>query len=299
MVAPPAPILNPLPQKRPRATIPRAEQTEEAAVPDGPGVRVEQDGPVRVVTIDRPERRNAVDGPAAAALADAFRAFDRDPGASVAVLTGAGGAFCAGADLKAIAAGQPPRVAADGDGPMGPTRLRLSKPVLAAIEGPAVAGGLELALWCDLRVAAEGATLGVLNRRFGVPLIDLGTVRLPRIVGHGRAMDLILTGRAVGAAEALAIGLVDRVVPDGEALTAALALARDLAALPQAGLRNDRLSAIEQWGLSEAEALANELRRGTATLASGEAAAGATGFAAGQGRHGGALPPNSGAETRQ
>ncbi|MFL6298689.1 MAG: crotonase/enoyl-CoA hydratase family protein [Actinomycetes bacterium] len=268
-------------------------------MPDGPGVRVEQDGPVRVVTIDRPERRNAVDGPAAAALADAFRTFDRDPGASVAVLTGAGGAFGAGADLKAIAAGQPPRMAADGDGPMGPTRLRLSKPVLAAIEGPAVAGGLELALWCDLRVAAEGATLGVLNRRFGVPLIDLGTVRLPRIVGHGRAMDLILTGRAVGAAEALTMGLVNRVVPDGEALTAALALARDLAAQPQAGLRNDRLSAIEQWGLSEAEALANELRRGTATLASGEAAAGATGFAAGQGRHGGALPPNSGAETRQ
>jgi enoyl-CoA hydratase len=253
-------------------------------VPDGPGVRVEQNGPVTVVTIDRPERRNAVDGPAAAALADAFRAFDRDPGASVAVLTGAGDAFCAGADLKAIAAGQPPRMAGDGDGPMGPTRLRLSKPVLAAIEGPAVAGGLELALWCDLRVAAERATLGVLNRRFGVPLIDLGTVRLPRIVGHGRAMDLILTGRAVGAAEAL---------------TAALALARDLAALPQAGLRNDRLSAIEQWDLSEAEALANELRRGTATLASGQAAAGATGFAAGQGRHGGALPPNSGAETRQ
>ncbi|HTF60019.1 MAG TPA: crotonase/enoyl-CoA hydratase family protein [Actinomycetes bacterium] len=268
-------------------------------MPDGPGVRVEQDGAVTVVTIDRPERRNAVDGPAAAALADAFRAFDRDPGASVAVLTGAGGAFCAGADLKAIAAGQPPRVAADGNGPMGPTRLRLSKPVLAAIEGPAVAGGLELALWCDLRVAAEGATLGVLNRRFGVPLIDLGTVRLPRIVGHGRAMDLILTGRTVGAAEALAMGLVNRVVPDGEALTAALALARDLAALPQAGLRNDRLSAIEQWDLSEAEALANELRRGTATLASGEAAAGAIGFMEGRGRHGGALPPNSEAETRQ
>jgi enoyl-CoA hydratase len=190
-------------------------------------------------------------------------------------------------------------VAADGDGPMGPTRLRLSKPVLAAIEGPAVAGGLELALWCDLRVAGEGATLGVLNRRFGVPLIDLGTVRLPRIVGHGRAMDLILTGRAVGAAEALAMGLVNRVVPDGEALTAALALARDLAALPQAGLRNDRLSAIEQWDLSEAEALANELRRGTATLASGEAATGAIGFMEGRGRHGGALPSNSEAETRQ
>jgi enoyl-CoA hydratase len=275
------------------------EQTQEATVPDSPGVRVERDGPVTVVTIDRPERRNAVDGPAAAALADAFRAFDRDPGASVAVLTGAGGAFCAGADLKAIAAGRPPRVAADGDGPMGPTRLRLSKPVLAAIEGPAVAGGLELALWCDLRVAAEGATLGVLNRRFGVPLIDLGTIRLPRIVGHGRAMDLILTGRAVGAAEALAMGLVNRVVPDGTALGSAVELARDLAALPQAGLRNDRLSAIQQWDLPEAEALANELRLGTATLASGQAATGAAGFMEGRGRHGGALPPDPAAETRQ
>ena len=262
------------------------------------GVRVERDGPVTVVTIDRPERRNAVDGPAAAALAAAFRAFDRDPAAAVAVLTGAGGAFCAGADLKAIAAGQPPRVAADGDGPMGPTRLRLSKPVLAAIEGPAVAGGLELALWCDLRVAAEGATLGVLNRRFGVPLIDLGTIRLPRIVGHGRAMDLLLTGRAVGAAEALAMGLVNRVVPDGQALAAAVGLAHELAALPQAGLRNDRLSAIEQWDLPEPEAVENELRRGMATLASGETAAGAEGFAAGQGRHGHALPQNPGAKTQ-
>jgi enoyl-CoA hydratase len=297
MVAPPARSLKPDP--RPPATIPAVEQTKEAAVPDGSGVRVERDGPVTVVTIDRPQRRNAVDGPAAAALADAFRAFDRDPGASVAVLTGAGGAFCAGADLKAIAAGQPLRVAPDGDGPMGPTRLRLSKPVLAAIEGPAVAGGLELALWCDLRVAAEGATLGVLNRRFGVPLIDLGTVRLPRIVGHGRAMDLILTGRAVAAAEALAMGLVNRVVPDGQALTATLALARELAALPQTGLRNDRRSAIEQWDLPEAEAMANELRLGTATLASGEAAAGAAGFMEGRGRHGGALPPNPGVETRQ
>jgi enoyl-CoA hydratase len=171
----------------------------------GGTVRVEREGPVTVVTIDRPERRNAVDAPTAAALAGAFRDFDRDERASVAVLTGAGGAFCAGADLKAIAAGEPLRVAADGDGPMGPTRLRLSKPVIAAIEGPAVAGGLELALWCDLRVAAEGATLGVLNRRFGVPLVDLGTVRLPRLIGHGRAMDLLLTGRAVGAAEALVI----------------------------------------------------------------------------------------------
>ena len=261
---------------------------------DGPGVRVERDGPVTVVTIDRPERRNAVDGPAAAALADAFRAFDRGPGASVAVLTGAGGAFCAGADLKAIAAGEPLRVAADGDGPMGVTRLRLSKPVLAAIEGPAVGGGLELALWCDLRLAAEGATLGVFNRRFGVPLVDLGTVRLPRIVGHGRAMDLILTGRAVGAAEALAMGLVNRVVPDGRALAATVELAQRLATLPQAALRNDRLSVLEQWDLPEAEAVANELRRGMATLASGETAAGAASFAAGQGRSGAALPPNPG-----
>jgi enoyl-CoA hydratase/carnithine racemase len=255
------------------------------------GVRVEREGPVSVVTIDRPGRRNAVDGPAAAALAGAFREFDGDEAASVAVLTGAGGAFCAGADLKAIAAGQPPRVAEDGDGPMGPTRLRLSKPVIAAIEGPAVAGGLELALWCDLRVAAEGAVLGVFCRRLGVPLMDLGTVRLPRLIGHGRAMDLLLTGRAVGAAEALAIGLVDRVVPDGSARRRAVELAVELAALPQACLRNDRLSAIEQWGLPEPEAMANEFRRGLATLASGETVAGAGRFAAGEGRHGGTLGP--------
>jgi len=255
------------------------------------GVRVEREGPVSVVTIDRPARRNAVDGPAAAALAGAFREFDRDEAASVAVLTGAGGAFCAGADLKAIAAGQPPRVAEDGDGPMGPTRLRLSKPVIAAIEGPAVAGGLELALWCDLRVAAEGAVLGVFCRRLGVPLMDLGTVRLPRLIGHGRAMDLLLTGREVGAAEALAIGLVDRVVPDGSTRRRAVELAGELAALPQACLRNDRLSAIEQWGLPEPEAMANEFRRGLATLASGETVAGAGRFAAGEGRHGGTLGP--------
>jgi len=266
---------------------------------NGTGVRVDQDGPVTVVTIDRPERRNAVDRPAAAALAGAFRAFDRDPGAAVAVLTGAGGAFCAGADLKAIAAGEPLRVAADGDGPMGVTRLRLSKPVLAAVEGPAVGGGLELALWCDLRVAAEGARFGVLNRRVGVPLVDMGTVRLPRIVGHGRAMDLILTGRLVGAAEALAMGLVNRVMSDGQALAAAATLAGELAALPQTALRNDRLSAIGQWGLPEPEAAANELRLGLDTLASGEAAAGAAGFAAGQGRHGGALPRGPESETRQ
>jgi enoyl-CoA hydratase len=261
-------------------------------------VRVERDGPVTVVTIDRPRRRNAVDAPTAAALAEEFRAFDRDEAAAAAVLTGAGGAFCAGADLKAIAAGEPPRVAADGDGPMGPTRLRLSKPVIAAIEGPAVAGGLELALWCDLRVAAEGAVLGVLSRRLGVPLVDLGTVRLPRLVGHGRAMDLLLTGRAVGAPEALAIGLVNRVVPDGRARAAAVELAAALAGLPQACLRNDRLSAIEQWGLPEPAATANELRRGLATLASGETAAGAGRFAAGQGRHGRPLPRNGEPETR-
>ena len=264
----------------------------------GGTVRVERDGPVTVVTIDRPRLRNAVDAPTAAALADAFRAFDGDDAASVAVLTGAGGAFCAGADLKAIAAGQPLRVAADGDAPMGPTRLRLSKPVIAAIEGPAVAGGLELALWCDLRVAAEGAVLGVLSRRLGVPLVDLGTVRLPRLIGHGRAMDLLLTGRAVGAAEALAIGLVNRVVPDGQARAAAVALAAELAALPQQCLRNDRLSAIEQWDLPEPAAAANELRRGLATLASGETAAGAARFAAGQGRHGRPVPRTGGPETQ-
>jgi enoyl-CoA hydratase len=260
-------------------------------------VLVERDGAVTVVTISRPERRNAVDAPTAAALADAFRAFDADAGSAVAVLTGAGGAFCAGADLKAIAAGTPLRVAPDGDGPMGPTRLRLSKPVVAAIEGPAVAGGLELALWCDLRVVAESAVLGVLNRRVGVPLVDLGTVRLPRLIGHGRAMDLVLTGRAVGAAEALAIGLVDRVVPDGSARIQAVALAAELAALPQAALRGDRLSVNEQWSLDEAEAAANELRHGMATIASGETAEGARRFAAGAGRHGAPLratgPPRS------
>jgi enoyl-CoA hydratase len=255
-------------------------------------VLVEREGAVTVVTINRPERRNAVDGPTAAALAGAFRAFDADHAAAVAVLAGAGGAFCAGADLKAIAAGAAaPSVTAGGDGPMGPTRLRLSKPVLAAIEGPAVAGGLELALWCDLRVAAEGAVLGVLSRRVGVPLIDLGTIRLPRLVGHSRAMDLLLTGRAVGTAEALAMGLVNRVVPDGTARQAAVELAGELAALPQAALRGDRLSAIEQWGLDERAAVANELRHGLATLASGETVAGATRFASGAGRHGGPIVP--------
>jgi enoyl-CoA hydratase len=254
------------------------------------GIVITDEGPVRIVTIDRPDRRNAVDLATARLLADAFRAFDADESASVAILTGAGGTFCAGADLQAIAAagpqGEPGRVTEDGDGPMGPTRMLLSKPVLAAIEGYAVAGGLELALWCDLRVVAEDAVLGVFCRRFGVPLIDLGTVRLPRLIGHSRALDLILTGREVRADEALAMGLANRVAPSGAALSAAIELAEQLAALPQECLRGDRLSAYEQWDLSWPAATSNELRHGLATLRSGETAAGAARFAAGAGRHG-------------
>lgn len=241
---------------------------------------------VRVIAIDRPERRNAVDRATADALGDAFRAFDADAALSVAILTGSGGNFCAGADLKAVAGGAPNRMAEDGDGPMGPTRLRLGKPVIAAIEGYAVAGGMELALWCDLRVVAQDATFGIFCRRFGVPLIDLGTVRLPRIVGHGRAMELILTGRPVGAEEALRIGLANQVAPPGEALEAAIDLATRLAALPQACLRNDRLSALEQWDLDWDAATRNEFRRGWETLQSGETVAGATRFRDGAGRHG-------------
>jgi len=249
-------------------------------------VRFETEGPVAIVTIDRPERRNAVDAATAAALVEAFRSFDGDAGLAVAVLSGAGGTFCAGADLKAIAEGRGPTVAADGEGPMGPTRMRLGKPVIAAVEGHAVAGGLELALWCDLRVAARDAVLGVFNRRFGVPLIDLGTVRLPRLIGQSRALDLILTGRPVAAEEAFAMGLVNRLAERGQALTGALELAHQLAAYPQAGLRNDRLSAIEQWGMDWDDAMRNELRRGLETLASGESGEGASRFAAGEGRHG-------------
>ncbi|MHA7871780.1 MAG: crotonase/enoyl-CoA hydratase family protein [Hyphococcus sp.] len=244
------------------------------------------DGPVYIVTINRPGRRNAVDRSTAQALANAFQAYDRDDDLSIAVLTGAGGNFCAGADLKALAAGDMNRFAPDGDGPMGPTRLRLSKPVIAAIEGYAVAGGIELALWCDLRVAAEGATFGIFCRRFGVPLIDLGTVRLPRLIGHSRAMDLILTGRAVDAREAVDIGLANRLAPNGDALAHAVTLAKELAALPQTCLRHDRLSAMEQWGLSEEDALANEYRHGAATISSGETAEGAGDFASGAGRGG-------------
>jgi len=252
-------------------------------------VRVDKSGPVTTIILARPEVRNAVDGPTAQALADAMRAFDRDETASVGVLWGEGGTFCAGADLKAVAEGDRRPIPDDGPGPMGPTRLTLGKPVIAAVEGYAVAGGIELALWCDLRVAAEDAIFGVFCRRFGVPLCDLGTVRLPRIVGHGRAMDLILTGRAVPAPEALTLGLATRVVAPGEALAAAVALAHQLAALPQICLRSDRLSALEQWGLTEEEAARNEARRGRAVVDSGETLEGALRFAGGAGRRGVAL----------
>ena len=246
-----------------------------------PHVIVTTTGPVTTVTLDRPDARNAVDRATAEVLADAFRAFDADASQAVAVLTGAGGTFCAGADLKVM----DNRVEPDGDGPMGPTRLRLSKPVVAAIEGYAVAGGLELALWCDLRVAAADATFGVFCRRWGVPLIDGGTVRLPRLIGTSRAMDLVLTGRPVLAEEAERIGLVNRVVPSGTALEAAQDLAAELAAYPQECLRHDRLSLLEQHGLDEAAAMALELRHGLDSLAAG-AADGAARFAGGEGRHG-------------
>lgn len=232
-------------------------------------IEVVDNGAVRIVTICRPEVRNAVDRAAAQALADAFRDFDSDPAVSVAVLAGAGGHFCAGADLKAIGAGDPNRVEPDGDGPMGPTRLVLSKPVIAAISGYAVAGGLELALWCDLRVAEADAIMGVFCRRWGVPLIDGGTVRLPRIVGLGRALDLIMTGRPVPAQEALAMGLVNRVVPNGAALHEAVDLAQQIAATPQRCMRSDRRSAYESLDLDIEAAMANELRHGLDTLGEG------------------------------
>jgi len=263
-------------------------------------VRIDKsEGEIWTVTIDRPEVRNAVDGPTARALADAFRAFDADATARVAVLTGAGGHFCAGADLRTVASGSSVgelggaenALALDddmsADGPMGPSRLELTKPIIAAVEGYAVAGGLELAVWCDLRVAATTATFGVFCRRFGVPLVDGGTVRLPRLIGESRAMDLILTGRAVGADEALALGLANRVVAEGEALGSALALARQIAAFPQQCLRNDRLSARRQHGAPTLrDALAHEFALGRATLASGEAEGGARRFVAGAGKHG-------------
>lgn len=254
-------------------------------------VRVERSGAVTTVILSRPDVRNAVDGRTAAALADAFRAFDADPQAEVAVLWGAGGTFCSGADLKAVGTPRGNHVAADGDGPMGPTRMRLGKPVIAAISGYAVAGGLELALWCDLRVAEADAVLGVFCRRWGVPLIDGGTVRLPRLIGLGRALDLILTGRAVPAEEAYQMGLVNRVVAPGQARVAAEQLAREIARFPRDCMRNDRLSVLEQQGLSHDEAMANELRRGLASL-SADARSGAARFAAGAGRHGSFDPPD-------
>ena len=248
-------------------------------------VRVERSGPVVTVILDRPAAKNAVDRDTAEALADAFRAFDADDTARVGVLFGDHGSFCAGADLKALSQGKGNRVAPDGDGPMGPSRMLLGKPVIAAIAGHAVAGGLELALWCDLRVAEEDAVLGVFCRRFGVPLIDGGTIRLPRLIGLSRALDLILTGRAVDATEAHAIGLVNRVVGKGESRAAAEQLAHELAALPQAALRADRTSAYLQHDLDLNAALAQELQLGARAL--GEAVEGATRFAGGAGRHGG------------
>src|SRR5881396_1697783 len=243
-------------------------------------VLFDTDGEVAVVTINRPEVRNAVDDPTAAALVEAFRRFDADEGLAVAVLTGAGGTFCAGADLKAVAAGQGRRsatisghvwvISEEGDGPVGPTRMLLGKPVLAAVEGHAVAGGLELAAWCDLRVAAEDAVFGVYCRRWGIPLMDGGTIRLARLLGHSHALDLILTGRGVHGEEALRMGLANRLVPPGRALEAAIELAHEIASRPQAALRSDRLSSYEQWALALDEALAGEYRHGMATLQTGE-----------------------------
>ncbi|TMS54893.1 crotonase/enoyl-CoA hydratase family protein [Mycobacterium sp. DBP42] len=247
-------------------------------------VRVERNGPVTTVVIDRPHARNAVDGPTAAALYAAFEQFDGDDDAAVAVLTGAGGTFCAGADLKAFGTPEMNRLDPAGPGPMGPSRMVLSKPVIAAISGHAVAGGLELALWCDLRVVDEDAVMGVFCRRWGVPLIDGGTVRLPRLIGHSRAMDLILTGRAVDADEAHAIGLANRVVPKGQARKHAEELAAELARLPQQCLRADRLSAHHQWGESEQAAMDFEFA--SIARVADEAAYGAGRFASGAGRHG-------------
>ena len=250
-------------------------------------VSVRADGRVTVVTIERAECRNAIDRETARALFDAFKRFDADATAAVAVLTGAGGAFCAGADLKALAEGDFEPIEPDGEfGPMGPTRLKLAKPVIAAVEGPAIAGGMELALWCDLRIAARSAVFGFFNRRFGMPIVDVGTIRLPRIIGHGRALELILTGRPVGAEEALRIGLVNELTEDGGALARAVALAQTLCGFPQTAMRNDRRSAIEQWDLRRPAAIANEVTRGLATVASGETLAGLARFQGGAGRHG-------------
>jgi enoyl-CoA hydratase len=249
-------------------------------------VDFETRGRTAIITIARPEVRNAVDGPTAAALADAFRRFDADDALYVAILTGAGNTFCAGADLKAVAASRGNRVARDGDGPMGPTRMLLGKPVIAAVEGHAVAGGLELAAWCDLRVAARDATFGVYCRRWGVPLVDGGTIRLTRLLGHSRALDMILTGRGVSGDEAQAIGLANRLTEPGQALAGALELAQELCAFPQRCMRSDRLSSYRQWALPLDAAIEEESRLGREVIRSGETQAGAARFAAGKGRHG-------------
>jgi enoyl-CoA hydratase len=249
-------------------------------------VEVEHIGRVTIVTINRPDVRNAVDGPTSVLLADAFRAFDNDDDHDVAVFTGANGIFCAGADLKAIIEGHAVPVRADGDGPMGPSRMLLSKPVIAAVEGYAVAGGLELALWCDMRVAARDAVFGVFCRRWGVPLVDGGTVRLPRLIGHSHALDLILTGRGVSGDEALRMGLANRIVEPGHARAAAIELATQLAALPQRCMREDRASSYAQWGLGLDDALRCEYEHGMRVIADPEMVAGVTRFTGGAGRHG-------------
>ena len=250
-------------------------------------IEFETDQNVAIITINRPERRNAVDVPSAHALYETFQQFEQDDSLSVAILTGAGGVFCAGADLKALSEGEQKRIQEEGEfGPMGPTRMRLSKPVIAAVDGYAVAGGLELALWCDMRVASPSAVFGVFCRRFGVPLVDLGTIRLPRLIGQSRAADMILTGREVNAEEALQFGLVNRLTNDTEALPEAISLARQIAAFPQHCMQNDRLSMYEQWDLAESEAIRNEVRRGLDTIESGETLAGAARFSSGAGRHG-------------
>ena len=249
-------------------------------------VNYEVRGPVAVVTINRPEARNAIDRPTATALVEAFQQFEADAALAVAVLTGAGGTFCAGADLKAVVTGRGTRVTEEGDGPLGPTRMLLSKPVIAAVEGYAVAGGIEMAAWCDLRVAARDAVFGCFERRWGVPLVDGGTIRLARLLGHSNALDLILTGRPVSGDEAQRMGLANRLVEPGTALAEAMALAEQIAAFPQTCLRQDRLSSYEQWGMEMPDALRNEYRRGRVVLESSEVAEGAARFAAGEGRHG-------------
>ncbi|MCP5040147.1 MAG: crotonase/enoyl-CoA hydratase family protein [bacterium] len=249
-------------------------------------ISYELDGPVAIVTIQRPKVRNCVDGPTAAELADAFRRFDEDEGLRVAILTGSEGAFCAGADLKAVSDGRGNRVEEEGDGPMGPSRMLLSKPVIAAVEGHAVAGGIELAMWCDLRVAARDAVFGVFCRRWGVPLVDGGTIRLTRMLGHSHALDLILTGRPVSGEEALRMGLANRLVEPGQALPEAIVLAKELANFPQRCLRSDRMSSYQQWELDQADAITLEYQLGMETIRSGETVEGAKRFAQGAGRHG-------------